>query len=37
MAYFPTAAQAKERAQGNLVIEKEITAIEHAVITAITN
>ena len=37
MAYFPTATQAKDRAQGNLVIAKEITAIEQAVITAISN
>ena len=37
MAYFPTATQAKERSQGNLVIAKEITAIEQAVITAISN
>ena len=37
MAYLPTAAQAKERSQGNLVIAKEITAIEQAVITAISN
>ncbi len=35
MAYFPTATQAKERSQGNLVVAKEITAIEQAILTAI--
>lgn len=37
MVYFPTATQAKDRAQGNLVIAKEVTAIEQAVITAISS
>ena len=35
MAYFPTAPQAKERSQGNLVVAKEVTAIEQAILTAI--
>ena len=37
MAFFPTATQAKDRAQGNLVIAKEVNALEEAVITAISN
>ena len=37
MAFFPTASQAKDRAQGNLVIAKEVNALEEAVITAISN
>ena len=28
MAFFPTASQAKDRAQGNLVIAKEVNAID---------
>ena len=37
MAFFPTATQAKDRAQGNLVIAKEVNALEEAVISAISN
>ena len=37
MAFFPTATLAIDRAQGNLVIAKEVNALEEAVITAISN
>ena len=37
MAYFPTGAQARERAQNNNVLAQQISIMEIAVLNAIAN